>query len=116
MFILVYWAYGGWGGQRLPLPCPATALPTSLLCWVGLHSTVIDPFSGCGSGFDYGFGSDCGCGCHSWAICSLHGPCLDMVLFLFLAAMETGLADSPRILDSLVVEPLRPSLGEWRHL
>ena len=82
---------------------------------MGLHSTVIDPFSGCDFGFGLGFGSDCGCGYHSWAIDIFRGPCLDMVLFLFLAVMETGRADSPRVPCSLVVELLSPSLGEWRH-
>ena len=114
----MYWAYGGWGGQRLPLPCLAKALPTSLLDWVGLHSTVIDPFSGCGCGFDYGFcygcDSDCGCGCHGWVICSFRGHGLDTALFLLLA-METRLAGNLRILCAPVVGRLRPSLDGWRH-
>ena len=113
----MHWAYGGWGGQRRLLPCPAKALPTSLLYWVGRHSTVIDPFSGCDFGFDYGFDFDCGCdcGCHSWVICSFHGPYLGMGLFLFLAVMETGLADSLRMLYFLLAEPLCAYLGEWRR-
>ena len=80
-----------------------------------LHSTVIDPFSGCDSGSDDGSGFDSGCGYHSWAIYIFRGPYLDMALFLFLAVMETGLDGDPRILYSLVVEPLSPYLGEWRH-
>lgn len=115
MFISMYWAYGGWGGQRLLLPYPVIALPISLPYLVGLHSTVIGPFSGCDSGFDYGFDSDCGCGSHSLVIYIFRDPCLDKAVFLFLAVMETDLAGNPRILCSRVAEPLYPSLGGWRH-